>query len=127
MSGDGATGSAPFLSAWFEIMDTDSPDRILDLISEDFEFSILFSTGGDGATDFHGGREAMIGYLTQRERGTRTHHALVTASCGPDEFYLGEVRRGEEIEASFVAQGRLDAAGRLRRFLIGRSSEIRFD
>ncbi|HTJ70411.1 MAG TPA: hypothetical protein VL551_22930 [Actinospica sp.] len=118
---------APFLTAWFAILDTDTPERILDLISDDFRFSILFSTGAESATDFRGGREAMQAYLDQRERGVRTHHPLATASSGSDEFYLGEVRRGTQVEASFVAQGRLDDAGRLHRFLIGRSSEIRFD
>jgi hypothetical protein len=119
------TGAAPFLTAWFEIMDSDEPSRILDLISDDFSFSILFSVDG-AATDFRGGRDAMIGYLEQRERGTRTHHALAATSTGSDEFYLGEVRRGGEPEASFVAVGRIDDAGRLSRFLIGRSSEVRF-
>ena len=120
------SGPAPFLTAWFEILDSDQPSRILDLISADFSFSILFSTGGDAATDFHGGRDAMVHYLEQRERGTRTHHALATASIGEDEFYLGEVRRGGEPEASYVATGRLNASGRLCRLLIGRSSEVRF-
>ena len=120
------SAAAPFLTAWFRIMDSDEPSRILDLISEDFSFSIVFSVDG-AATDFRGGRDAMVQYLEQRERGTRTHHALAATSDGAQEFYLGEVRRGGgEVEASFVATGRLDASGRLCRFLIGRSSEVRF-
>ena len=119
-------GSAPFLTAWFELLDGDEPTRILDLISADFSFSILFSTGGDTAIDFHGGRDALVDYLEQRERGTRTHHPLATGTIGTDEFYLGEVRRGSAAEASYVATGRLNAAGQLCRLLIGRSPEIRF-
>ena len=72
---------APFLTAWFEILDSDTPSRILDLIDEDFSFSILFSTGA-GATDFAGGRAAMEGYLAQREKGTLTHHRLAAGSIG---------------------------------------------
>ncbi|MCX4641309.1 hypothetical protein ACFVY1_29750 [Streptomyces sp. NPDC058293] len=118
---------APFLTAWFEILDSDEPDRILDLISDDFSLSILFSTGDGNATDFAGDRAALVGYLQQRERGTRTHHRLSATTLGQDELFLGEVRRGEVPEASFVAAGRVNAAGRLERLLIGRSSQIRFE
>lgn len=121
------SGTAPFLTSWFAILDSDEPARILDLISADFSFSILFSTGGAAATDFHGGREELVGYLEQRERGTRTHHALATTSVGRDEFFLGEVRRAAHTEASYVATARLNASGQLCRLLIGRSTEVRFD
>ncbi|MEV8350292.1 nuclear transport factor 2 family protein [Streptomyces niveus] len=121
-----STAPAPFLTAWFEILDSDEPNRILDLISDDFSLSILFSTGDGGATDFAGGRSALVGYLEQRERGTRTHHLLSATTLGQDELFLGEVRRGGEPEASFVAAGRVEDK-RLKRLLIGRSSEIRFD
>jgi hypothetical protein len=118
--------SAPFLSAWFEIMDSDEPSRILDLISDDFTFSILFSTGDGGATDFAGGRSALVGYLAQREKGTRTHHRLAANSTGRQELFLGEVRRAGEPEATFVAAGELDEGGRLARLLIGRSPAVLF-
>ncbi|WP_329566868.1 hypothetical protein [Streptomyces sp. NBC_01361] len=118
---------APFLTAWFEILDSDEPNRILDLISDDFSLSILFSTGEGNATDFAGDRAALVGYLQQRERGTRTHHRLSASTLGQDELFLGEVRRGEVPEASFVAAGRVNADGRLERLLIGRSSQIRFE
>ncbi|MFA3837759.1 hypothetical protein [Streptomyces aureus] len=118
---------APFLTAWFEILDSDEPHRILDLISDDFSLSILFSTGDGNATDFAGDRAALVGYLQQRERGTRTHHRLSATTLGQDELFLGEVWRGEVPEASFVAAGRVNTDGRLERLLIGRSSQIRFE
>jgi hypothetical protein len=118
--------AAPFLSAWFEIMDSDTPHRILDLISEDFRFAILFSTGDDAATDFSGGRPALEGYLHQRERGTRTHHRLSASTAGPDEFFLGEVRRSGRFEATFIAAGRVDPEGRLSQLLIARSPGVSF-
>ena len=117
---------APFLSAWFEIMDSDTPHRILDLISDDFRFAILFSTGDDAATDFSGGRPALEGYLRQRERGTRTHHRLSASVADPDEFFLGEVRRGGQFEATFTAVGRVDPKGRLSQLLIARSPGVSF-
>jgi hypothetical protein len=118
---------AHFLTTWFAILDSDDAHRILDLISDDFTFSILFSTGGDGATDFHGGRPEMEGYLAQREKGVRTHHLLTGATSGQDELFLGEVRRSGVPEATFVASARLDeAGGKVRRLLIGRSPAVLF-
>ncbi|MFD5063664.1 hypothetical protein [Streptomyces sp. NPDC058394] len=121
------TATAPFLTSWFEILDGDEPDKILDLISDDFSLSILFSTGDGNATDFAGDRAALVGYLEQRERGTRTHHRLSATTVGQDELFLGEVRRDGVPEASFVAAGRVGENGRLERLLIGRSSEIHFN
>jgi hypothetical protein len=120
--------AAPFLTAWFDIMDSDRPERILDLITEDFTFSILFSTeaGGGGATDFAGGRPAMEHYLAQREKGVLTHHLVAASSSGRDELFLGEVRRGGVPVASFVAAGQLGASGKLARLLIGRSPAVLF-
>ncbi|WP_020639167.1 nuclear transport factor 2 family protein [Amycolatopsis balhimycina] len=117
---------APFLTKWFEIMDSDTPSRILDLIDDDFTFSILFSTDGR-ATDFAGGREAMEGYLAQREKGTLTHHPLDVSSTGRAEFYLGEVRRAGEVVANYVAAGQVGPSGRLQRLIIGRSPGVRFE
>ena len=117
---------APFLTRWFEIMDSDTPSRILDLIDDGFTFSILFSTDGR-ATDFAGGREAVEGYLAQREKGTLTHHPLEVSSTGRAEFYLGEVRRAGEVVANYVAAGQIGASGRLERLIIGRSPAVRFE
>jgi len=118
--------AAPFLTAWFEIMDSDDPGRILDLISDDFRFSILFSTGDDTATDFCGGRPALEYYLEQREKGVLTHHLVAASSSGPDELFLGEVRRAGVPVASFVAAGRIGPSGRLERFLVGRTPGVHF-
>lgn len=126
MTAPASSSTAPFLTRWFAILDSEDADRILDLIGDDFEFSILFSTGGDGATDFHGGRAEMEGYLAQREVGIRTHHLLTASAVGQDELFLGEVRRSGEPEATFVAGARLDDTGRVRRLLIGRSPAVLF-
>ncbi|WP_405813532.1 hypothetical protein OG241_03225 [Streptomyces sp. NBC_01390] len=121
-----ATPAASFLTTWFGILDSDDANRILDLIGDDFAFSILFSTGGDTGTDFHGGRAEMEGYLAQRETGVRTHHLLTASTVGRDELYLGEVRRSGVPEATFVASARLDEDGRVRRLMIGRSPAVLF-
>ena len=118
--------TAPALVRWFEIMDSEAPDEILGRIAEDFQFSIVFSTGNAGAGDFAGGRAAMEGYLAQRERGTRVHRLLAVSAVGDTEFALGEVIRLGQWEASFVASARLDGHGRLRRLIIGRSPGVAF-
>jgi ketosteroid isomerase-like protein len=118
--------TAPALVRWFEIMDSEAPDGILDRLAEDFQFAIVFSTGDAGSSDFAGGRAAMEGYLAQRERGTRVHRLLAVSAAGDTEFALGEVIRLGQWEASFVASALLDGQGRLRRLIIGRSPGVAF-
>lgn len=121
------TTTAPLLARWFDLMDGDTPEGVLDLVADDFQISIVFSTGDDAtARDFSGGRAALEGYLTQREKGTRVHRLLsVGTAPGPGagevEFALGEVIRLGEWEATFLASAQLDAGGRVRRMMMGRS------
>ena len=118
--------TAPALIRWFEIMDSGSPDDVLDMLAEDFQFSVVFATGDATARDFCGGRAAMVDYLTQREKGTRVHRLLAASAAGGTEFVLGEVIRLGEWEASFVASAVLDEGGRVRRLIIGRSPGVAF-
>lgn len=120
------TTTAPALVRWFEILDGTAPDDILGLLAEDFQFSIVFSTGTATASDFSGGRSAMEDYLAQRERGTRVHRLLAVGATGDTEFVLGEVVRLGAWEASFIASALLDGDGRLRRLIIGRSPGVAF-
>ncbi|MEV4645101.1 nuclear transport factor 2 family protein [Saccharopolyspora sp. NPDC049357] len=115
------TAGAPTLSRWFALIDSDRPEDILDLIAPDFRFSIVFGTGAGQATDFAGGREALEGYLRQREKGVLTHHVLSASVDGHDEFVLGETRRGDAFESTFVAAARLGTDGDVRNLMIGRS------
>lgn len=117
---------APFLTAWFELMDSDHPERVLDLISTDFAFSVLFSAGTEAATDFAGGRAAMEHYLAQRQKGVFTHHLITAATDGQDELFLGETRRDGQVVSSFVAAARINADGLAERMLMGRSPAVRF-
>ena len=120
------TTTAPALVRWFEIMDSEAPEDILGLLTDDFQFSVVFATGNANASDFSGGRAAMEGYLAQRERGTRVHRLLAASATGDTEFALGEVIRHSEWEASFVASALLAGDGRLRRLIIGRSPGVAF-
>ena len=78
-SGGTPGGCYSLLQAWFEIMDSTTPERVLDMITDDFRLSILFSTG-DKAAEFEGDRAGLEVYLAQREVSVLTHHLLQAPS-----------------------------------------------
>ena len=118
--------TTPLLQAWFEILDGDDPDRVLQMITDDFTLSILFATA-DGSAEFYGDREALVGYLEQREKSTLVHHVLRGAKVEETELVLGETRRHGDFEASFNASAQLDADGdKIRRLLICRTPKVNF-
>jgi hypothetical protein len=123
-AGVAPAATAPVLTRWFATIDSDTPEAILDMIAPDFRFSIVFSVGDGKAADFAGGREAMEGYLAQREKGVLTHHVLSASTVGDDELVLGQARRSGAFESTFVAAARLDAEGRVRSLMIGRSPAL---
>ena len=116
--------ATPLLHAWFEIMDSATPERVLDHITDDFRLSILFSTG-ERAAEFEGDREALEVYLAQREVSVLTHHVLAGAAVDGTELVCGETRRNGSFEASFNASAQV-AEGKVRRLLICRSPGVRF-
>lgn len=116
----------PLLQAWFEILDGDEPDRVLEMITDDFALSILFATA-EGSAEFYGDRESLVGYLAQREKSTLVHHILQGAFVDNTELVLGETRRGGDFEASFNASAQLDdSARKVRRLLICRTPRVNF-
>ncbi|WKN48472.1 hypothetical protein [Nocardioides sp. Arc9.136] len=118
--------TTPLLRDWFEIMDSSTPERVLDMITDDFQLSILFSTGGQAA-EFRGDRAGLVVYLEQREVSVLTHHLLAGARTDGTELVLGETRRDGGFEASFNASAQLDESGRkVRRLLICRTPAVRF-
>lgn len=118
--------ATPLLHAWFEIMDSTTPERVLDMITDDFRLSILFSTG-DKAAEFEGDRAGLEVYLAQREVSVLTHHLLQGAVVDDTELVLGETRRDGAFEASFNASAQLsEHSEKVRRLLICRSPWVRF-
>ena len=106
----------------------DGPDaaQFSRLLAEDLRFSVLFSTEPGLATDFSGGREEFDDYMAQRGTPAWTHHVLAESREGQIETVLGETRQGGRTIATFVAAARLDAAGRIDRYLVGRSPAAPF-
>ncbi|MFD9660304.1 hypothetical protein ACFWAY_01545 [Rhodococcus sp. NPDC059968] len=121
------TCPTPALVAWFAIMDSDDPDRVLTMITDDFRMSIQFSTGDGNAAEFVGDRAGLIGYLQQREKSVLVHEVLAGARVGELELALGRTTRNGEFEASFNTSAQLDDSGLVRRLLICRTPEISFD
>ncbi|GGG26135.1 hypothetical protein GCM10007304_44960 [Rhodococcoides trifolii] len=122
----GKTTSTEVLETWFAYMDSADPDRVLGMISDDFEISILFSKGQGDSAEFVGDREGLVRYLAQREKSTLVHHIEAGACVNGTELVLGKTTRGGEFEASFNASAQLDAEGKVRRMLMARSPEISF-
>ena len=117
----------PFLQAWFEIMDSDQPERVLDLITDDFEMSIQFSKGGGESAEFLGDRAGLEAYLEQREKSVLVHHLTHGARVDDVELVLGRTTRDGAFEASFNASAMLDTStNRCRRLLIGRTPKLQF-
>ncbi len=87
----------PFLDAWFEFMDSDRPERVLDLITPDFEMSIQFSTGSGNASEFLGDRAGLVAYLEQREVSVLVHHLTHGARVEEVEMALGKTTRDGEV------------------------------
>lgn len=118
--------ATPLLHAWFEVMDSAAPERVLDMITDDFRLSILFSKG-DEAAEFEGDRAGLEIYLGQREVSTLTHHILQGSHVDDTELVLGETRRDGAFEASFNASAQLTEDGQnVRRLLICRTPRVRF-
>jgi hypothetical protein len=117
----------PFLVRWFEIMDSDEPERVLGLITDDFEMAIQFSKGEGQSAEFLGDRAGLEAYLEQREKSVLVHHLTEGARVGDVELVLGRTTRDGQFEASFNASALLDAeTDKCRRLLIGRTPEIEF-
>lgn len=116
----------PVLARWFEHMDSDDPDRVLTMITDDFMMSVQFSKGGGQSAEFVGDRDGLIAYLAQREKSTLVHHIDSGAVVSDVELVLGRTTRNGDFEASFNATAQLDAAGKVRRLLIARTPEVAF-
>ena len=119
--------AAPFLERWFEIMDSDEPERVLGLITDDFVMSIQFSKGEGRSAEFVGDRAGLEAYLEQREKSVLVHDVTHGAREGDVELVLGRTTRDGAFEASFNASALIDAdTNRCRRLLIGRTPLVEF-
>ena len=118
--------TTPFLERWFEILDSDEPERVLDHITDDFVMAIQFSKGAGESAEFVGDRAGLEAYLEQREKSVLVHHVIHGARVGDVELMLGQTTRDGDFEATFNASALLDVSDKCRRLLIGRTPQIEF-
>ena len=111
----------------YEVLDGPHAERSLEMLAPGLRFSILFSLGPDGAQDFAGGRAEFDGYMAQRGAPSWTHHVLCESSDGRVELAIGETRQDGAPVATFVAAVRLDEAGLIDRYIVGRSPAVLFE
>lgn len=117
--------TAPMLERWFRTMDSDQPDNVLRMITDDFVMSVQFSKGHGQSAEFVGDRAGLVGYLEQREKSVLTHHLLAGSAVDDVELVLGKTTRGDAFEASFNASAQI-VDGRVRRLLICRTPLVNF-
>ncbi len=121
------THGAPVLTRWLAEMDGPSPHNVLEMLADDFQISVVFSTEANAAAaDFSGDRAALEGYLDQREKGTRRHDIRFASGADGCETVLGDVVRHGVFEATFIAAVQVDDLGRVRRVFMGRSPGVEF-
>lgn len=120
------SAATPVMAQWFSYMDSDDPDRVLNMITDDFVMSVQFSKGGGASAEFVGDREGLVGYLAQREKSTLIHHIDVGTFVEGKEMVLGRTTRDGAFEASFSTIADLTADGKVRRLLIARTPEVDF-
>jgi ketosteroid isomerase-like protein len=114
-----------FLRGWFALMDSAAPERVLELLADDFRFTVLFAKE-DGAAEFGGGVEELRGYLAQREPDGQEHHIDLATSDGAREVVFGHTTRHGEPLATYTSVAELDADGRLRRLFSARTTALSF-
>jgi SnoaL-like domain len=117
-----------FFERYFAALDGPDPASALELVSDDLRFAALFSTDASGHNrQFLGGRAELAAYIEQRGDPGWRHHILGAAVDGDTELAWGETRYPNgSLAATFVGAARLDADGRLLRYITGRTPAIRF-
>lgn len=120
--------TTPHLERWFATMDSDTPEDVLNQITDDFVMSVLFSRGEGRSAEFRGDRKGLEGYLEQREKGALIHGIISSAHVDDLEMCLGKTTRGGLFEAQFNATAQIDpTSGKIRRLLICRTPDINFE
>jgi len=115
------------LRRFYQALDGPDAHRSLDMLAEDLRFSIVFSASAGHAHDFAGGRAEFDAYMAQRGTPAWKHHLLAESTQDGVELALGETRQDGTVVATFVAAIRLDASGRISRYIVGRSPAVAFD
>ncbi len=112
---------AAFLPAYFEALDEGRD--ILPLLTNDFTFSILWSTP-DGAREFAGGFDEWRGYMEQRQPDGQRHHISHSLREESAEIATGWTTRNGDPLGTFTFAVELDGDGRARRLFAARTESF---
>jgi hypothetical protein len=117
-----------FFARYFAALDGDEPLSALEMVADDAEFAILFATdGGRKAGHFLGGPDELRKFTLAGDMDGWAHHILAASRFDDVELVLGETRTDEgEFIGSFICVAELDSAGKMKRYMTGRSPRIRF-
>ena len=118
-----------FFERYFAALDGSDPHSSLELVADDLEFTIQWAGGTDSASrQFTGGRDELRRFIDAGDMNDWAHHVLHSGTDGDVEFALGETRSdGGERIGTFLAVARLDADGRMIRYMVARSPAIAFE
>ena len=116
-----------FFERYFAALDGPEPRSALELVSEDLRFAALFSTDASSQNrQFLGGRKELAAYIEQRGNPGWRHHIMGAAVDDGVELAWGETRYADgRLAATFVGAARLDADGKLERYITGRTPAVR--
>ncbi|HVW47162.1 MAG TPA: hypothetical protein VHA76_08915 [Solirubrobacterales bacterium] len=122
------TDPTGFFAAYFAALDGDEPLSALEMVADDADFAILFAADeGRKAGHFRGGPDELRKFTLAGDMEGWAHYILAASRTGDVELVLGETRTDAgEFIGSFVCVVELDAEGRMKRYLTGRSPAIRF-
>jgi hypothetical protein len=117
-----------FFERYFAALDGPDPASALELVSDEVRFAALFSTDASAHNrQYLGGRAELAAYIEQRGDPGWRHHILGSAVDRGVELAWGETRYADgSVAATFVGAARLDADGRLLRYITGRTPAITF-
>jgi hypothetical protein len=121
--------SADFFTRFFAALDGPEPLSSMEMVAADAEFAILFATEpGRRSGHFTGGPEELRSFTEAGDMEGWAHYVIAGSTVGNKEVVLGETRTDDgEVLGTFVCAVELDDEGLMKRYIVGRSPQIRFD
>ena len=108
------------LGRWWAVVDGVAEGEPADLLADGVQFSLTYA-----GTTRTGGRAELLAYVAERVSAGRRHHIRLACVAGSVEIVAGELLEHGAPIATFVGTAECDAAGRMTRYLITSSPDMR--